>query len=102
MLMIDTKQFPTKWRAKYLKQFYFPLTGHTDKELNYASFHYFEKGKYIKIKFCTQLPTPMPQFAFFANLPQYVRDPYRRFIENKLRENFDFNGVPIDVYFRQK
>ncbi|BBA28185.1 hypothetical protein PMEL1_00075 [Prevotella melaninogenica] len=46
--MIDTKQFPTKWRTKYLKQFYFPLTGHTDKELNYASFHYFEKGKYIK------------------------------------------------------
>ena len=60
------------------------------------------KGKYIKIKFCTQLPTPMRQFAFFANLPQYVKDPYRRFIENKLRENFDFNGVPIDVYFRQK
>ncbi len=60
------------------------------------------KGKYIKIKFCTQLPTPIPQFAFFANLPQYVKDPYRRFIENKLRENFDFNGVPIDVYFRQK
>ena len=60
------------------------------------------KGKYIKIKFCTQLPTPMPQFAFFANLPQYVKDPYRRFIENKLRENFDFNGVPIDVYCRQK
>ena len=60
------------------------------------------KGKYIKIKFCTQLPTPMPQFAFFANLPQYVKDPYRRVIENKLRENFDFNGVPIDVYFRQK
>ena len=60
------------------------------------------KGKYVKIKFCTQLPTPMPQFAFFANLPQYIKDPYRRFIENKLRENFDFNGVPIDVYFRQK
>ena len=60
------------------------------------------KGKYVKIKFCTQLPTPMPQFAFFANLPQYVKDPYRRFIENKLRENFDFKGVPIDVYFRQK
>ncbi|AVM49082.1 ribosome biogenesis GTPase Der [Capnocytophaga sp. oral taxon 878] len=60
------------------------------------------KGKYVKIKFCTQLPTPMPQFAFFANLPQYVKEPYRRFIENKLRENFDFNGVPIDVYFRQK
>lgn len=60
------------------------------------------KGKYVKIKFCTQLPTPMPQFAFFANLPQYVKEPYRRFIENKLRENFDFKGVPIDVYFRQK
>ena len=60
------------------------------------------KGKYVKIKFCTQLPTPMPQFAFFANLPQYVKDPYRRFIENKLRENFDFKGVPIDVYFRRK
>lgn len=60
------------------------------------------KGKYIKIKYCMQLPTQMPQFVFFANLPQYVKDPYKRFIENKLRENFDFNGVPIDVYFRQK
>ena len=48
MLMIDTKQFPTKWRAKYLDLFYSPLTGHTDKELNYANYHYFEKGKYIK------------------------------------------------------
>lgn len=60
------------------------------------------KGKYIKIKFCTQLPTPMPQFVFFANLPQYVKEPYRRFIENQLREHFDFKGVPIDVYFRKK
>ncbi|UOB18566.1 ribosome biogenesis GTPase Der [Abyssalbus ytuae] len=60
------------------------------------------KGKYIKIKFCTQLPTPTPQFAFFANLPQYVKDAYRRFIENKLRENFDFEGVPIQIYFRKK
>lgn len=60
------------------------------------------KGKYIKIKYCMQLPTPMPQFVFFANLPQYVKEPYKRFIENKLRENFNFNGVPIDVYFRQK
>lgn len=60
------------------------------------------KGKYVKIKYCMQLPTPMPQFVFFANLPQYVKDPYKRFIENKLRENFDFRGVPIDVYFRQK
>lgn len=60
------------------------------------------KGKYVKIKFCTQLPTPQPQFAFFCNLPQYVKEPYRRFIENKLREKFDFNGVPITVYFRKK
>lgn len=60
------------------------------------------KGKYIKIKFCTQLPTRTPQFAFFANLPQYVKDPYKRFIENKLRDHFDFSGVPIVIYFRQK
>ncbi|MCH2195514.1 ribosome biogenesis GTPase Der [Kordia sp.] len=60
------------------------------------------KGKYVKIKFCTQLPTAYPQFAFFANLPQYVRDPYRRFVENKLREQFDFTGVPVQVYFRKK
>ena len=60
------------------------------------------KGKYVKIKFCMQLPTPQPQFAFFCNLPQYVKDPYKRFIENKLRKEFDFNGVPISVYFRKK
>lgn len=60
------------------------------------------KGKYVKIKFCTQLPTPYPQFAFFCNLPQYVRDPYKRFLENKLRENFDFTGVPISIFMRKK
>ncbi|MEO2059585.1 MULTISPECIES: ribosome biogenesis GTPase Der [Mesonia] len=60
------------------------------------------KGKYVKIKFITQLPTPQPQFAFFCNLPQYVKDPYKRFLENKLREKFDFNGVPISVYMRKK
>ncbi|MDX1542660.1 MAG: ribosome biogenesis GTPase Der [Christiangramia sp.] len=60
------------------------------------------KGKYVKIKFCTQLPTPHPQFAFFCNLPQYVRDPYKRFIENKLRKEFDFQGVPVTIYFRKK
>lgn len=60
------------------------------------------KGKYVKIKYCMQLPTPTPQFVFFANLPQYVKDPYKRYIENKLRENFNFSGVPIDIYFRQK
>ena len=60
------------------------------------------KGKYIKIKYCTQLPTVTPQFAFFCNLPRYVKEPYKRFIENQLRKNFDFTGVPIEVYFRQK
>ncbi|MGJ5643519.1 ribosome biogenesis GTPase Der [Formosa sp. S-31] len=60
------------------------------------------KGKFVKIKFITQLPTPQPQFAFFCNLPQYVKDPYKRFLENKLREHFDFKGVPVSVYMRKK
>lgn len=60
------------------------------------------KGKYVKIKYITQLPTPYPQFAFFCNLPQYVREPYKRFLENKLRENFDFTGVPVTIYMRKK
>ncbi len=60
------------------------------------------KGKFVKIKYCMQLPTRTPKFVFFANLPQYVRDPYKRFIENKLREIYNFNGVPIVIYFRQK
>lgn len=60
------------------------------------------KGKFIKIKYCMQLPTPTPQFAFFANLPQYIRDPYKRYLENKLREMYDFKGVPIVIYFRKK
>jgi predicted GTPase len=49
-----------------------------------------------------QLPTPTPQFVFFANLPQYVKEPYKRFLENKIRENWDFSGVPIDIYIREK
>ena len=60
------------------------------------------KGKYVKIKYCMQLPTATPQFVFFANLPQYVKEPYKRFLENKIRENWDFSGVPIDVYIREK
>jgi len=60
------------------------------------------KGKYVKIKYIMQLPLPYPSFAFFANLPQYVKDPYKRFLENKLREKFDFHGVPITVYIRKK
>jgi len=60
------------------------------------------KGKWVKIKYITQLPTPYPQFVFFCNLPQYIRDPYRRFVENRLRELWDFHGVPITIYFRAK
>lgn len=60
------------------------------------------KGKYVKIKYVTQINATSPMFAFFCNLPQYVKEPYKRFIENKLRENFDFSGVPIQIYFRQK
>ena len=60
------------------------------------------KGKFVKIKFITQLPTPQPQFAFFCNLPQYVRDAYKRYLENQLREHFDFHGVPISIYMRKK
>ena len=60
------------------------------------------KGKYIKIKYVTQLPTYSPSFAFFCNLPQYVRDPYKRYLENKLRESFCFTGVPIQIFLRKK
>src|SRR5690606_39083916 len=60
------------------------------------------KGKWVKIKFATQLPTYSPSFAFFCNLPQYVKESYKRFLENKLRENFDFKGVPIQVFMRKK
>jgi GTP-binding protein len=60
------------------------------------------KGKYIKIKYVTQLPTQTPSFAFYCNLPQYIKDPYKRYLENKIRENFDFTGVPIQIYIRKK
>ncbi|MGG6544519.1 UNVERIFIED_CONTAM: ribosome biogenesis GTPase Der [Prevotella sp. 15_C9] len=61
------------------------------------------KGKYIKIKYCSQLPnTQIPSFVFYANLPQYVKEPYRRFLENKIRENWNLNGCPINVFIRQK
>ncbi len=60
------------------------------------------KGKYIRIKYAQQLPSPAPTFAFFANLPQYVREPYMRFLENKIREQWDFQGVPMQIYMRQK
>ena len=60
------------------------------------------KGKYIKIKYITQLPTKSPTIAFFCNLPQYIKEPYERFLENKLREHFEFDGVPMKLVFRQK
>ena len=61
------------------------------------------KGKYIKIKYCMQLPdTQIPSFVFYANLPQYVKEPYRRFLENKIRERWDFSGTPINIFIRQK
>ena len=60
------------------------------------------KGKYIKIKYCTMLPTSTPSFAFFANLPQYIKETYKRFLENKIRDIYNFSGVPITIYFRQK
>jgi len=60
------------------------------------------KGKYVKIKYVTQIAGASPMFAFFCNLPQYVKEPYYRFVENKLRENFDFEGAPVQVWFRQK
>jgi GTPase len=60
------------------------------------------KGKYVKIKYVTQLPVYTPSFAFFCNLPQYVKEPYKRYIENRMREKFDFSGVPIRIFFRKK
>jgi GTP-binding protein len=60
------------------------------------------KGKYIKIKFVTQLPGQSPKFAFFCNLPQYVSDTYKRYLENKMRESFDLHGVPVTVFMRKK
>ncbi len=60
------------------------------------------KGKYVKIKYVTQLPTYTPTFAFFCNLPQYVKEPYKRYIENRMREKFELSGVPIRIFFRKK
>lgn len=60
------------------------------------------KGKFVKIKYVTQLPSPTPSFALFANLPQYIKEPYRRYIENQIREKFNFSGIPIQIFFRKK
>ena len=60
------------------------------------------RGSYIRIKYITQLPTPFPSFAFFSNYPQHVKDPYKRFLENRMREMYDFSGVPITIFLRKK
>ncbi len=77
-----------------LNEFILPIIDHTPPPSI--------KGKYIKIKYATQLPTQTPQFAFFVNLPQYVKDHYRRFLENKIRAEWNYTGCPIQIYFRQK
>ena len=58
------------------------------------------KGRYILIKYCTQLPSSTPQFAFYSNMPQYIKSSYKKYIDNQLRRNFDFNGVPIRIFFK--
>lgn len=77
-----------------LNEFLLPIIEHTPPPAI--------KGKYIKIKYVTMLPTVTPSFAFFVNLPQYIRDSYRRFLENKIRAEYDFKGCPVQIYFRQK
>ncbi len=77
-----------------LNEFILPIIEHTPPPAI--------KGKYIRIKYATMLHTATPQFAFFVNLPQYLKDPYRRFLENRIRAKWDFTGVPIQIYFRQK
>ena len=71
-----------------------PIMEHTTPPMN--------KDKVIRIKYITQLPVAYPTFDFICNLPQYVRDPYKRFLENKLREHFDYTGCPLQIYIRQK
>ena len=60
------------------------------------------KGKSVSIKYITQLPSQVPTFAFYCNLPQYIKEPYKRFLENRFRERYDFSGVPIRLFFRKK
>ena len=60
------------------------------------------KGKFVKIKYVTQLPTPFPCFAFYCNLPQYVKESYKRYLENKIRALYNYSGVPVTIYFRKK
>jgi GTP-binding protein len=85
-----TRKIPTS----KLNEYFLPLIDATPPPAT--------KGKYIKIKYISQLPTQPPSFAFFCNLPQYVKDPYKRFLENKLREKWDLSGVPVNIFMRKK
>ena len=94
MAMVVYEDRKKKIKTSKLNEVMLPIFERTPPSAN--------KGKYIKIKYCVQLPTPSPQFVFFCNLPQYVKEAYKRFTENQLRKEFGFTGVPIEVYFRQK
>jgi len=85
-----SKKIPTS----ELNDFFLPVIEKTPPPMN--------KGKYIRIKYVTQLPTRYPSFVFFCNHPQYLKEAYKRFLENSLREHFEFTGVPVEIYFRQK
>ncbi len=94
MAMVVYEDRKKKIKTSKLNEVMLPIFERTPPPAN--------KGKFIKIKYCVQLPTPSPQFVFFCNLPQYVKEPYKRFTENQLRKEFGFTGVPIEIYFRQK
>jgi len=83
-----------KIKTSELNEFFLPLIEHYPPPA--------VKGKFVKIKYVTQLPTSVPTFAFYANLPTYLRDSYKRFLENKLRADFNFTGVPVQIYIRKK
>lgn len=93
-VMATYERKTTKISTSQLNDYFLPLIQRFPPPAN--------KGKYIRIKYVTQLPTAVPSFAFFCNLPQYIKDPYKRFLENKLRDEFDFSGVPIRMFFRKK
>lgn len=77
-----------------LNEFILPIIEHTPPPAI--------KGKYVKVKYVQQLPTHVPTFAFYCNLPQYIKDPYKRFLENQMRKHYNFTGVPIQLFFRNK
>jgi GTP-binding protein len=88
------ESFTTKISTSKLNEFFLPIIQKTPPPAI--------KGKYIKIKYITQLPTACPSFAFFCNLPQYITENYKRFLENKLRAEYNFKGIPVRLYFRKK